>query len=289
MTSNSAGYAINNKQTLEVGTLQHARCEVPFSATITLKNIQDAYNAMQGVKPVTRDELVGIMGALVGGWPHTMSADLAVKLHGRIDRQEFRMKSDGTTQIRLIDYKTGHGRSLHQKFNDLQLVCYQLGVAFDPDLNAAAAEDGNKPLIAHSALFQVDIDAAPAQGRLPESLFQPPLLVDGHLNDATFTPRSGYPTAKQLIDVETLDANRPPTAVNEEVWEDVLRLQGTQAVWALTMIARVWYAAAASTADFIVAHPTKEHLTYCRTYNACPSCPACAGELNTVYEVRRDG
>ena len=61
-------------------------------------------------------------------------------------------------------------------------------------------------------------------------------------------------------------------------------MQDTNAVWALTMIARVWYAAAASQSSSIVAHPQADHVSHCRMKQACP---ACAGELNTVYEVRR--
>ena len=47
-------------------------------------------------------------------------------------------------------------------------------------------------------------------------------------------------------------------------------------VWSLTMIARVFYAAAASRATRITARPTVEHVGYCRTYGSgvCPACQA---------------
>ena len=42
---------------------------------------------MDGVHAISRNELIAIMGALVGGWPETgMSEYLTVRLTGRIDR-----------------------------------------------------------------------------------------------------------------------------------------------------------------------------------------------------------
>jgi integrase/recombinase XerC len=63
-----------------------------------------------------------------------------------------------------------------------------------------------------------------------------------------------------------------------------LGMRGTQAVWSLSMIARVFYAAAASRSTHIQARPKPDHLQYCRMKAACP---ACAGEINTVFETRQ--
>lgn len=54
-------------------------------------------------------------------------------------------------------------------------------------------------------------------------------------------------------------------------------------IWSLTMIARVFYAAAASMASTIDAHPTADHLRFCGDK---PICPACAEKLQTVYETK---
>ena len=46
---------------------------------------------------------------------------------------ETRVLADGGECIRLIDYKTGRTPTVKQIFNDLQLVCYQLGLVFPED------------------------------------------------------------------------------------------------------------------------------------------------------------
>lgn len=82
---------------------------------------------MDGIHAISRNELIAIMGTLVGGWPQTgMGEHLTVRLTGRIDRVERRDMADGTQQVRLIDYKTGASPNGEGLFNDLQLVCYQL-------------------------------------------------------------------------------------------------------------------------------------------------------------------
>ena len=50
------------------------------------------------------------------------------------------------------------------------------------------------------------------------------------------------------------------------------------------MIARVFYAAAASRSSIINAHPQATHVAYCRMTGVCP---ACAGKLDTVFETRQ--
>ena len=96
---------------------------------------------MDGVRAISRNELIAIMGALVGGWPETgMSEYLTVRLTGRIDRLERREMADGTQQVRLIDYKTGVSPTGEGLFNDLQLVCYQLGLVFPEESGMRGAQ-----------------------------------------------------------------------------------------------------------------------------------------------------
>ena len=110
-----------------------AECEREFAARFDVRDILDAYNAVPGLHPIGRNTLVRLMGALVGGWPEGMDEHLTVRLSGRIDRMETRVLADGGECIRLIDYKTGRTPTVKQIFNDLQLVCYQLGLVFPED------------------------------------------------------------------------------------------------------------------------------------------------------------
>ena len=95
-------------------------------------------------------------------------------------------------------------------------------------------------------------------------------------------PRFCLPTFDKLF-VDDLDGAERPEAVSDEHWRQFLELRSTMAVWSLTMIARVFYAAAASRAIRITARPTSKHVKSCRNKSVCP---ACAGEQNTVFERR---
>ena len=67
--SNTDEYPVNNVKNFQIGTLESAQCERSFIAVFSLDDILAAYNAMDGVDPIGRDELAAIMGSLVGGWP----------------------------------------------------------------------------------------------------------------------------------------------------------------------------------------------------------------------------
>ena len=244
------------------------------------------YNAIDGNAPISRDELIAIMGALVGGWPETgMSDRLTVRLSGRIDRLEHRRTADGREQVRLIDYKTGkvpNGRSL---FSDLQLVCYQLGLAFpEHDGKRGAQAIATMPDITQSALFHVMEYAAPAprKGQGDEAYHQQALFAGGSINAGDFIPRKYVPKMASVF-TSGLDDVERPAQVSEEHWKQLLESRSKMTVWSLTMISRVFYAAAASRATRITARPTVEHVGYCRTYGS-GVCPACQGEQNTVFE-----
>ena len=284
--SNHGGYPIKNNDAFSVGKLTKAEPELKFTAKFDFDDILAAYNAMDGIHAISRNELIAIMGMLVGGWPQTgMSEHLTVRLTGRIDRVERRDMADGTQQVRLIDYKTGASPNGEGLFNDLQLVCYQLGLVFPEGSGLHGAQAvAAAPNITQSVLFHVTKHAFPAPygNTAAESHMQQPLFANGSLNTGAFVPR--YYVKKLDKDFQDgLDEMLPPMEVSDEHWSEFVGLRNTMAVWSLTMIARVFYAAAASRANEITARPTSEHMKYCRNTAVCP---ACAGEQNTVFERR---
>ena len=284
--SNHGDYPIKNNDAFSVGKLTKAEPELKFTAKFDFDDILAAYNAMDGIHTISRNELIAIMGTLVGGWPQTgMSEHLTVRLTGRIDRVERRDMADGTQQVRLIDYKTGTSPNGEGLFNDLQLVCYQLGLVFPEGSGLHGAQAvAAAPNITQSALFHVTKHAFPAPygNTAAESHMQQPLFASGSLNTGAFVPR--YYVKKLDKDFQDgLDEMLPPMEVSDEHWSEFVGLRNTMAVWSLTMIARVFYAAAASRANEITARPTSEHMKYCRNTAVCP---ACAGEQNTVFERR---
>lgn len=284
--SNHGDYPIKNNDAFSVGKLTKAEPELKFTAKFDFDDILAAYNAMDGIHAISRNELIAIMGTLVGGWPQTgMSEHLTVRLTGRIDRLERRDMADGTRQVRLIDYKTGASPNGEGLFNDLQLVCYQLGLVFPEGSGLHGAQAvAAAPNITQSALFHVTKHAFPAPygNTAAESHMQQSLFANGSLNMGAFVPR--YYVKKLDKDFQDgLDEMLPPLEVSDEHWSEFVGLRDTMAVWSLTMIARVFYAAAASRASEITARPTSEHMKYCRSTAVCP---ACAGEQNTVFERR---
>lgn len=284
--SNHGDYPIKNNDAFSVGKLTKAEPELKFTAKFDFDDILAAYNAMDGIHAISRNELIAIMGTLVGGWPQTgMSEHLTVRLTGRIDRVERRDMADGTQQVRLIDYKTGASPNGEGLFNDLQLVCYQLGLVFPEGSGLHGAQAvAAAPNITQSALFHVTKHAFPAPygNTAAESHMQQSLFASGSLNTGVFVPR--YYVKKLDKDFQDgLDEMLPPMEVSDEHWSEFVGLRDTMAVWSLTMIARVFYAAAASRANEITARPTSEHMKYCRNTAVCP---ACAGEQNTVFERR---
>ena len=284
--SNHGDYPIKNNDAFSVGKLTKVEPELKFTAKFDFDDILAAYNAMDGIHAISRNELIAIMGTLVGGWPQTgMSEHLTVRLTGRIDRLERRDMVDGTRQVRLIDYKTGASPNGEGLFNDLQLVCYQLGLVFPEGSGLHGAQAvAAAPNITQSALFHVTKHAFPAPygNTAAESHMQQALFASGSLNTGAFVPR--YYVKKLDKDFQDgLDEMLPPMEVSDEHWNEFVGLRDTMAVWSLTMIARVFYAAAASRANEITARPTSEHMKYCRNTAVCP---ACAGEQNTVFERR---
>lgn len=274
-------YPFRNAEYMSVGALERVECEAEFTARFDIDDMLAAYNAIPGIEPMTSGELLAVMGTLVGGWPEGMCDDLTIRLSGRIDRLEHRRYGDGREAVRLIDYKTGRKYAITQIFNDLQLVCYQLGLAF-PEDRGCVGPSPRMPYIAQSGLFFVREDDGPSRSFEVESLHQPALLRNGAWNTEPFAGRYHYKDPKYLEIPELPET--PPAGVRAAAWNQIIRLRGTQTLWALTMAARVFYAAAASRSSLLIAHPTPDHVKHCRMK---ASCPACAGELNTVYETRQ--
>lgn len=274
-----------NADYFTAGRLEQVDCEKEFAARFGLDDILAAYNAVPDAVRASRSELMAMMGALVGGWPEGMDERIIVRLSGRIDRLETRRLADDSVNLRLIDYKTGHGHSTKEQFNDLQLVCYQLGLVFPEDGPRGRKALAIAPHIGQSLLFDVGEREAPGYSRAPEGAFQPPLFVDGALDAHPLTPRYWYKDkASYFLDLPDLDADMPPQGVNEATWRGFVALRGTQVPWALTMIARVIYAAAASRSSLLVARPQPSHAASCRLTRICP---ACAGQIDTVFETRQ--
>lgn len=269
----------------EAGKLEKADCEQEFHARFDMDDILAAYNAVPGIVATDRAELTAMMGALVGGWPEGMDERLTVRLSGRIDRRETRELTGCRTNVRLIDYKTGHAHTAKEQFNDLQLVCYQLGLVFPEGGPRGAQALAEAPYIGQSMLFDVEDRDMPGYSRAPEGAFQPPLFVDGSLNAHPLTERHWYGSKQShFLDLPELDASVPPQGVEEATWRGLLAQRATQLPWALTMIARVFYAAAASRSTRLVAHPQPSHAEWCRLKGVCP---ACAGQIDTVFETRQ--
>lgn len=286
--SNAPSYP-QAKKNIYAGALESVECEREFSAVFDIDDIMQAYNAMKGVEPLSLHQIFELLGVLMGGWPVDAREDISIRLHGRIDRLENRRWADGSEHMRVIDYKTGIVPSLDNIFNDLQLVCYQLGLAFPEGGKRGTDALKAMPDITQSALFHVAFKDAPASSYDAEGAFQPSLFTAGSLNTAPFAARYHYTALSSLAKLDPLP-QEPPQGFDNRTWGKVLDLEGSQAIWALTMIARVFYAAAASTADHLLARPTKAHKEYCRFSRSGLGgenvCPACAGKVDTVFEVK---
>ncbi|EPI50154.1 PD-(D/E)XK nuclease family protein, partial [Gardnerella pickettii] len=267
-----------------LGSLEEAYCECQINATFGFDDILNAYNLVAKTQ-TSLEDLYSIMGFLVGGWPNGGSCDLRVRIQGRIDRMELRKLNDNTQQIRLIDYKTGKVPNTQQVFNDLQLICYQLGIVFCSENN----KDYEQLLklkhtkIARSALFHVVYKDSPAQDNgVAENICQPSLFdEDGSLSASEILSRYRYSNNNRLYDLPSIDAQNPAQGVSQSAWADFVKLP-MRAKWSLMMISRVFFAAAAVKSTSFAVEPKADHKNYCRCLDVCP---ACAEKVDTVYEV----
>ncbi|PLS27384.1 PD-(D/E)XK nuclease superfamily [Bifidobacterium anseris] len=276
-----------------VGTLVEAEAEISFDASFTLADVTAAFNDATKLQ-LDADQLAAVMGALIGGWPCEWDHRMRIRLTGRIDRRETRRDEGGALSWRLIDYKTGHAHGRVENFSDLQLVCYQLAMRFPHTEGGDAGMRSVRLPVSRAALFDVaEVTYPSAKKSKAEMHYQEPLFDGDALNTAQVgkrnDPNSTYAIAKLgglFPQIKTFGDITPPDGVDEEVWAMLAasaRAESKLLVWSLTMIARVFYAAAASLASTIDAHPTPEHLKYCHDK---PICPACAEKMQTVYETK---
>ena len=116
---------------------------------------------------------------------------------------------------------------------------------------------------------------------MEEKTTQPPLFVDGHLNAGRARPANLHPKPgddRTVVDRYFPDAPEPssrPDDVREEVWSRLLAYRDAKSYvfWGLSMISRVFYAAAVMSSASIPPHdPASGHLRYCEYRNLCPWC-----------------
>lgn len=269
---------------VDLGNLEHVYCECNINATFGFDDILNAYNRASKTQ-TSLEDLYSIMGFLVGGWQNGASSDLRVRIQGRIDRMEIRKLNDNTEQIRLIDYKTGKVPKTQQVFNDLQLICYQLGIVFCNE----NVEDVKQLLkfkhtkIARSALFHVVYKDSPAQDNgVAENICQPSLFgADGALSTKGLISRYRYADDNRLYELPDIDEQNPADGVSQNAWSDFVNLP-MRTKWSLMMISRVFFAASAVKSTSFVVEPKADHKNHCRCLDVCPGC---AGKVDTVYEM----
>ncbi|RBP98957.1 hypothetical protein CRD59_06360 [Bifidobacterium xylocopae] len=249
VNSAKSDYAQDHKPKIMVGELLGSEQEQQFRASFTPGDFAGVWNASFSDRQLGQEGFFALASALVGGFPQALRPDTAITLSGRIDRLE-RRDIAGRTCNRLVDYKTGsRGHTGPAVFNDLQLVCYQLGLAYqrEDDVAEGVAPDRTGPRmpsgdpVSQAVLFDVSAHPAPAWVRTAEASYQPALFRDGRLN-GDFAPRYYLKELQRIARPDPLPSD-PPLGVSGEIWDFIKQMQHSQAVWALTMIARVLFAA----------------------------------------------
>ncbi|WP_198229547.1 PD-(D/E)XK nuclease family protein [Bifidobacterium polysaccharolyticum] len=256
--SSDSEYGLGGKSPVPVGDLLGVQSERSFDVSLSVEDLVPLWKATFPESPLDADGLFALMSGLVDGFPAALDARTTVRLTGRIDRLEVRSLPEGI-RLRLVDYKTGRvPYTQGQLFNDLQLVCYQLGLAFPPtpgsSPEAAAAwslpqapdlerTEGMK--LSQSLLLQLQAPPKDAQTglRREEMAYQPPLFERDRLVTIA-QPRTGMPSPlkSKAEPADLLD--QVPPGVDADLWAMVRAARvSSQAVWGLTMIARVFFAA----------------------------------------------
>ena len=256
--SSDSEYGLEGKSPVPVGDLLGVQSERSFDVSLSVEDLVPLWKATFPDRPLDADGLFALMSGLVDGFPAALDARTTVRLTGRIDRLEVRSLPEGI-RLRLVDYKTGRvPYTQGQLFNDLQLVCYQLGLAFpptpgsSPEVGAAWSlsqapdlerTEGMK--LSQSLLLQLQAPPKDAQTglRREEMAYQPPLFECDRLVTVA-QPRTGMPSPlKSKAEPADLPDQVPP-GVDADLWAMVRAARvSSQAVWGLTMIARVFFAA----------------------------------------------
>ncbi|WP_445340460.1 PD-(D/E)XK nuclease family protein [Bifidobacterium sp. ESL0820] len=275
--SSDSEYGLEGKSPVPVGDLLGVQSERSFDVSLSVEDLVPLWKATFPDRPLDADGLFALMSGLVDGFPAALDARTTVRLTGRIDRLEVRSLPEGI-RLRLVDYKTGRvPYTQGQLFNDLQLVCYQLGLAFpptpgsSPEVGAAWSlsqapdlERTESMRLSQSLLLQLQAPPKDAQTglRREEMAYQPPLFEGDRLVTVA-QPRTGMPSPlKSKAEPADLPDQVPP-GVDADLWAMVRAARvSSQAVWGLTMIARVFFAAGVKLAaglDDAVFDPARCH------------------------------
>ena len=275
--SSDSEYGLGGKSPVPVGDLLGVQSERSFDVSLSVEDLVPLWKATFPDRPLDADGLFALMSGLVDGFPAALDARTTVRLTGRIDRLEVRSLPEGI-RLRLVDYKTGRvPYTQGQLFNDLQLVCYQLGLAFpptpgsSPEVGAAWSSPQAPDLertegmkLSQSLLLQLQAPPKDAQTglRREEMAYQPPLFEGDRLVTVA-QPRTGMPSPlKSKAEPADLPDQVPP-GVDADLWAMVRAARvSSQAVWGLTMIARVFFAAGVKLAaglDDAVFDPARCH------------------------------
>lgn len=256
--SSDSEYGLGGKSPVPVGDLLGVQSERSFDVSLSVEDLVPLWKATFPDRPLDADGLFVLMSGLVDGFPAALDAMTTVRLTGRIDRLEVRSLPEGI-RLRLVDYKTGRvPYTQGQLFNDLQLVCYQLGLAFpptpgsSPEVGAAWSSPQAPDLertegmkLSQSLLLQLQAPPKDAQTglRREEMAYQPPLFERDRLVTIA-QPRTGMPSPLKSKAEPTDLPDQVPPGVDADLWAMVRAARvSSQAVWGLTMIARVFFAA----------------------------------------------
>ncbi|WP_052690685.1 PD-(D/E)XK nuclease family protein [Bifidobacterium mellis] len=256
--SSDSEYGLGGKSPVPVGDLLGVQSERSFDVSLSVEDLVPLWKATFPDRPLDADGLFALMSGLVDGFPSALDARTTVRLTGRIDRLEVRSLPEGI-RLRLVDYKTGRvPYTQGQLFNDLQLVCYQLGLAFPPTPGSSpeVGEAWSLPQapdlertegmkLSQSLLLQLQTPPKDEKTglRREEMAYQPPLFERDRLVTIA-QPRTGMPSPlKSKAEPADLPEQVPP-GVDADLWAMVRASRvSSQAVWGLTMIARVFFAA----------------------------------------------
>lgn len=256
--SSDSEYGLEGRNPVPVGDLLGVQSERSFDVSLSVEDLVPLWKATFPDRPLDADGLFALMSGLVDGFPSALDARTTVRLTGRIDRLEVRSLPEGI-RLRLVDYKTGRvPYTQGQLFNDLQLVCYQLGLAFPPTPGSSpeVGEAWSLPQapdlertegmkLSQSLLLQLQTPPKDEQTglRREEMAYQPPLFERDRLVTIA-QPRTGMPSPlKSKAEPADLPEQVPP-GVDADLWDMVRAARvSSQAVWGLTMIARVFFAA----------------------------------------------
>lgn len=318
--SRDATYAPVGKRGEEkpAGRLTGSAAEVSVNIPLSLSGILPFVRNLSGLHNTTKAELYSALSCLAGGFADEEPHDLRTYMSARVDRVERREDADGFTHWNIIDWKTG--KHPNKSFEDLQLICYQLGLAFSPALqevnksihqratDQSLPDDEVKqkhrmPDIERSMLFYPRKQNGPAESYRVENGYQPQLFQGDKLYEE-YSPRVYYPHLAKFFtpDKNVLRLAQADNMSDIAQWlftkANALLVSGNSdsskksshneqtdpmensALWALTMLARVFYAVSYSQADYF---PAKKSPAACGTCAFKPVCPLYSHESQTVF------